>query len=114
MRYPYSYYIRIKNKDDSVLDELLILIMKQVRISTRRRTIRWEMRMDYFHLRVRFEVKGDYNDFAEAFKKDNADFLQQYGFIEAEPKAEPEPESPAPAFDWDGYVNRLAGPHRRQ
>jgi hypothetical protein len=110
----HSYCIDIRKQDDAVLDELVVLVMKQARISTRRRTSEWEMRLDWLRLRVSFERKGHYDDFVDAFEEENVEFLSQNGFIEAETEAEAEAKRPAPAFDWHGYIDRVARSARRQ
>ena len=108
----HSYYIDIMKKDDAVLDELLVLVMRQARISSRRRTLEWDMRLDQSHLRVRFYLKGNYDDFVDAFAKKNWDFLERNGFIDAETVSGPPPA--VSTFNWHGYIDRLAASSRRQ
>ncbi|MHB2207964.1 hypothetical protein [Methylobacterium sp. CM6257] len=97
-----------------MLDELVVLVMKQARISTRRRTSEWEMRLDWLRLRVRFERKGYYDDFVDAFEEENVEFLSRNGFIADEPEIKPKAEAPSPGFDWHGYIDRVARSARRR
>jgi hypothetical protein len=101
----YSYCLDIDEIEDDVIDELYVLAAKQARISTRRRRYMFDIRLSAYSLTVYFEHKRDHDDFEDAFGDANAEFLTRHSFVEAEP---------APAFDWDGYVDRHANPSQRQ
>lgn len=76
----YSYCLNTLNATESVVDEALGRMAQQARISTRRRSYKWDLKVHAEQIKIRFLHMADRDDFLDAFDSGNKEVLKRHGF----------------------------------
>ena len=77
----YFYVVETNGVGDAAIDEVVVLMSQQARISTRRRSERWELRVHGTSVSIKFLHKYDRDDFLTAFDPANKEFLARHSLI---------------------------------
>lgn len=77
----YFYVVETNGVGDAAIDEVVVLMSQQARISTRRRSERWELKVHGTSVSIKFLHKYDRDDFLTAFDPANKEFLARHSLI---------------------------------